>query len=50
MFLNLFFYELLQPRLYLFPFTVEHPVHHGFLFRQETQIVCRKFVGRFLFF
>ena len=49
MFLNLFFYELLQPRLYLFPFAVEQSVHHCLLLRQKAQIFCRKLMSRFLF-
>ena len=50
MFCNLFVYYLLQPGLYLLPLSIEHSVHHGFLLRQETHIVCRKLVGCFLLF
>ena len=50
MFCNLFVYQLLQPRLYLLPFSVEHSFHHGFLLIEESHIICGEFVGCLLFF
>lgn len=50
MFCNLFVYQLLQPRLYLLPFSVEHTFHHGFLLIEESHIIRGEFVGCLLFF